>query len=172
MGRESSKENRPGENMNYWTMKNSVTCLFDSTLSFVWVSVNNGAFHFSIKHDILGRRFASVWAGWVMSRVGNDRVGTWPGGRGRGGKVRWESAGGRRRGGGEDAGGGGRLDPSDITGTNGKAWVGIFICSPSTLWYRRKPDLYFNNIPFRPLQKEGIIRLPGSILHRICAGIC
>ena len=43
-----------------------------------------------------------------MSRVGNDREGTWPGGRGRGGgEVRWESTGGGGGGGGEDAGGGG-----------------------------------------------------------------
>ena len=87
------------------------------------MAVNNGAFHFSIKHDILGRRFASVswveheyrmgtwrggkgpgrkiwWtrgerAGWVMSRVGNDR-----GEFDRGGEVRWESAGGKTPGGG------------------------------------------------------------------------
>ena len=33
-------------------------------------------------------------AGWLMARVGNDR-----GGRGRGGEVRWESAGGKTPGG-------------------------------------------------------------------------
>ena len=92
------------------------------------MSVNNGAFHFSIKHDILGRRFASVswveheyrmgtWpggkgrgerfgghrgerAGWVMARVGNDR-----GELDRGGEAGGESPVGKRRG--EDAGGGG-----------------------------------------------------------------
>ena len=41
-------------------------------------------------------------AGGVMSRVGNDRGELDRGGRGRGGEVRWESAGG---------GGGGRLIP-------------------------------------------------------------
>ena len=40
------------------------------------MSVNKGAFHFSIKHDILGRRFASV--SWVEHEY---QMGTWPGER-------------------------------------------------------------------------------------------
>ena len=55
------------------------------------MSVNNGAFHFSIKHDILGRRFASV--SWVEHEY---RMGTWPGGKGRG--ERFGGHGGERAG--------------------------------------------------------------------------
>ena len=50
-----------------------------------------------------GKRFGGHrgGGGGVMSRVGNDQVGTWPGGgRGRGGEVRWERAGGKTPGGG------------------------------------------------------------------------
>ena len=52
---------------------------------------------FLMVYKIRGER-----AGWVMLRVGNDRVGTWPGGgRGRGGgKSGGKVPGGKRRGGG------------------------------------------------------------------------
>ena len=43
------------------------------------MAVNNGAFHFAIKHDILGRRSASV--SWVEHEY---RMGTWPGEKGQG----------------------------------------------------------------------------------------
>ena len=74
-----------------------LACL--TTLYFVWVSVNNGGFHFSIKHDILGRRFASFCLlGWAWIPDGNLA-----GGKGPGRKIWWARGGG----GGERAGGGG-----------------------------------------------------------------
>ena len=55
------------------------------------MAVNNGAFHFSIKHDILGRRFASV--SWVEHEY---RMGTWPGEKGQGERFGGHGGGGGR----------------------------------------------------------------------------
>ena len=76
-----------------------LACL--TTLYFVWVSVNNGGFYFSIKHDILGRHFASFCLlGWAWIPDGNLA-----GGKGPGRKISWTRGGGKGRGGGNGTGG-------------------------------------------------------------------